>query len=63
MITLGTNGVHIFLDRGISIDNRGTIIFNGYCNIGNNSYLQTGEGGTFLGQLFYCIYHITIIMF
>ncbi len=45
MITLGTNNVLIFSNRGISIDNRGIIVFNGYCNIGNDSYLQTGEEG------------------
>lgn len=44
MIVLGKTNVSIFPSNGITIENRGTIIFNGQTVIGNDSALSLGEG-------------------
>ena len=40
------NCVSIYPDSGISIENRGTIIFNGRLTIGNASAISVGREGT-----------------
>lgn len=46
MIKLGYPTVSIYPNSGITIENKGgTIIFNGKCNIGNNSYISIGKKG------------------
>lgn len=37
--------VSIYPKNGVTIENRGTIIFSGSCNIGNDSYLSIGNSG------------------
>ena len=46
MIKLGFNRVSIYPKSGIMIENRGTIVFHGRCDIGNDSYLSVGKCGT-----------------
>lgn len=44
MIRLGFPNVSLYPNTGITIENHGgTIIFNGICNIGNNSYISIGN--------------------
>lgn len=45
LIKLGNLGVSLYPNNGIYIDNHGTIIFNGKCNIGNDSYISVGDSG------------------
>lgn len=53
MITLGCPSVSIYPNNGIIYDNAGTIIFKGYCNIGNNSAISIGRHGTVIfGDMF-----------
>lgn len=42
MIRLGTNQVDLYPNSGITLNLRGTIVFNGRCSIGNNSVISTG---------------------
>lgn len=46
MIRLGFNMVSIYPQNGVTIENRGTMVFNGRCCIGNDSYLSVGSGST-----------------
>ncbi len=46
LVKLGKNCVSIYPDSGISIENRGTIIFNGRLTIGNASAISVGREGT-----------------
>ena len=48
MIKLGVFGVSIYPNRGIMIENNGTIIFKGQCYIGNDSYISVGKSGTLI---------------
>lgn len=43
MIRMGFNMVSIYPRNGVTIENRGTIVFNGRCSIGNDSYLSVGS--------------------
>lgn len=53
MIRLGTRIVGIYPNSGIILDNRGTILFNGSCTIGNDSAISIGNTGTLeLGNRF-----------
>lgn len=45
MIRLGVNGVSIYPNDGIVIDNRGTITFKGRVSIGNHSAIAVGPKG------------------
>jgi acetyltransferase-like isoleucine patch superfamily enzyme len=45
MIRLGFPSVSIYPNSGIIFDNRGTILFNGNCFIGNNSAISIAESG------------------
>lgn len=46
MIKLGFTGVSLYPNSGVTIENHGgTIIFNGSCFIGNNSYILIGNKG------------------
>lgn len=45
MIRLGFDTVCLYPSTGIMIDNNGTIVFNGSCCIGNDSYLSIGSKG------------------
>lgn len=45
MIRLGVKAVSLFPNNGIMIENRGTIIFSGKTNIGNNSAISLGNAG------------------
>ena len=45
MIKLGVNRVSIYPPTGIMIENKGKIIFQGKCCIGNDSYISVGETG------------------
>ena len=46
MIRLGFNRVSIYPKTGIMIENRGTMVFHGRCDIGNNSYISIGKYST-----------------
>lgn len=46
MIRLGFNNVSIYPQNGIMIENRGTIVFNGCCSIGNDSYISVARRST-----------------
>ena len=43
MIRMGFNMVSIYPQNGVTIENRGTMVFHGTCNIGNDSYLSVGS--------------------
>lgn len=43
LIRLGFYTVDIYPNTGIMLNLNGRIVFNGSCNIGNNSYISTGE--------------------
>lgn len=46
MIRFGFTGVSLYPNSGVTIENHGgTIIFNGKCFIGNNSYISIGPKG------------------
>lgn len=45
IIRLGFPTVSLFPNSGIVFENRGSIIFNGSCYIGNNSAISVGEKG------------------
>ena len=45
LIKLGVNSVSIYPNSGISLENRGKIIFNGSAYIGNASYISVGKSG------------------
>lgn len=45
MIRLGVFGVSVYPNRGITWENRGSVIFSGSCYIGNNSYIAIGGTG------------------
>lgn len=45
MIRLGFDTVCLYPSSGITFDNNGTIVFNGNCCIGNNSFLSVGSHG------------------
>jgi len=46
MIQLGMRNVSIFPNTGIMWENKGgTVVFNGRCIIGNNSFISIGENG------------------
>lgn len=45
MIRLGAPSVSIFPNSGIVIENRGTVIFDGKCFMGNDCAITTGEKG------------------
>lgn len=45
LVQLGKNCVSIYPNSGISIENRGTIIFNGKLTIGNASAISVGHNG------------------
>ncbi len=46
MIRLGFNTVSIYPQNGIVIENRGRMVFNGRCTIGNDSYLSVAQRST-----------------
>jgi acetyltransferase-like isoleucine patch superfamily enzyme len=53
MIRLGFDRVSIYPSSGIMIENRGSIVFEGRCDIGNNSFISIGEKGCVrFGSLF-----------
>lgn len=54
MIILGKYGVSLYPNTGITYENHGgTIVFNGMCNIGNNSFISVGtKGNIYFGNLF-----------
>lgn len=67
MIRLGVDTVSLFPNNGITIENRGLIIFNGKAIIGNNSAISLSENGILeFGEKFCattglklaCYYHI-----
>lgn len=45
MIRLGFNQASIYPNNGIMLENKGTIIFDGKCSIGNDSYISVGSKG------------------
>lgn len=45
MIRLGFDTVCLYPSTGITFDNKGVIIFNGNCCIGNNSFISVGSHG------------------
>lgn len=45
MIRLGDYEVSIYPNNGIMLENRGRIIFEGRCSIGNDSYISVGPKG------------------
>lgn len=45
MIRLGFRGNRCFCNNGFIWSNKGIVIFNGNCQIGNNSSIVTGGGG------------------
>lgn len=54
MIRLGVFGVSIYPNRGIMIENNGTIIFKGQASIGNDFYISVGKSGTLIFGDGYC---------
>lgn len=46
LVKLGANNVSIFPNSGITMENRGTVIFNGRLSVGNASAISVGETGT-----------------
>ena len=44
----------IYPNRGIMIENNGTLIFKGRCFIGNDSYISVGKSGTLIFGDGYC---------
>lgn len=45
LVTMGTNCVSIYPNSGISLENRGTIVFNGKLSVGNASAISVGKCG------------------
>lgn len=45
MIKLGNFVVSLYPNNGIVFENSGTLVFNGKCMIGNNSYISIGKSG------------------
>ena len=45
MIQLGVNITAKYPNNGVTIENKGKIIFMGNCTIGNNSFISTGKNG------------------
>lgn len=43
MIRMGFNMVSIYPRNGVTIENRGVMVFNGRCSIGNDSYISVGR--------------------
>lgn len=55
MIRLGDFQVSLYPNNGITFENRGTIVFKGRCNIGNDSYISVGKSGCLtFGDHFAC---------
>lgn len=46
MIRLGYRNVSVYPNNGITWENRGTVVFKGRCNIGNDSYLSIDKMGS-----------------
>lgn len=64
MIRLGFPTVSIFPNTGIILENRGTIVFQGKCKIGNNSAISLGEKGYMtLGNGFVCSTGLKLICY
>lgn len=45
LVKFGVNNVSLYPDSGISLENRGTIVFNGYLSVGNASAISVDETG------------------
>jgi len=64
MIRLGVHGGRMYPNNGFSWTNEGIVIFKGYCMIGNNSFIITGDQGKIVfGDDFIATTSVKIISF